>query len=109
MTLQILGPGVNHRNRRVGTIAFLQHHVGNRLPDNVGATDNNDLGAAGFHSGPNDHLLNACRRARRKFDFIPSDHQAADIDRVKTVHIFIRIDGIENLFFINMFRQGKLD
>ena len=36
-------------------------------------------------------------------------HHLANIDRMKAIHILVRINGIEHLGLINVFRQGELD
>ena len=49
---------------------------------------------------------NARRRAGGKREI--ADHDPADIDRVKSVHILCGINGEKNLFFIEMSRQRQL-
>ena len=87
----------------------MQHHVGNRLTDNVRTPDDNHFGTACFNSGAYNHFLDAGRGAGRKFDFLAADHQTAHIDRVESIHILVRINGIEHLFFIQMLWQRKLN
>ena len=100
---------VNDRDRGIGARSLLQHHVGDRFAHDVGASDHHHLGAVGFHSRPHDHFLNPGRRTGREFDLGAADHQAPHVDRMEAVHVFVRIDGIEHFFFIDVFGQRKLN
>ncbi len=42
------------------------------------------------------------------FTSLTTDHQPTHIDRVKTVHVLIRINGIQHFFFIDVLGQRKL-
>ena len=87
----------------------MQHHIGDGFSDNIGAADNDHLGTAGFNSGTDDHLLNTGRCAGGKSHLVSADHQPAHINRMKSIHIFVGINGIQHLFVIDMFGEGKLD
>ncbi|VTR68175.1 conserved hypothetical protein [Desulfosarcina cetonica] len=106
---QILGARMHDGHGSVGARAFLHHHVGDGFAHDVGATHDDHFGAAGLNAGAHDHLLDAERRARRKFDFLAPDHQTADVDRMEPVDILVRIDGVEHFFLINVLGQGQLN
>ena len=65
VTLEILRPGVADGHRRIRTGFLLDQKRGQRLTDDVRATDDHDIRAVGLDVGAQQHLLDPGRRRRR--------------------------------------------
>ena len=63
--------------------------------------------ASDFNSAIFEHFQDACRRARKQRRL--ADHHVADVDRMKSVHIFFRSDRVDHCLFRNVRRQRQLD
>ena len=87
----------------------MDHNHRYRFADNVRAAYDYDLGAGCLEPRAYDQLLYSSRGAGQKLRLFASDHQASDIDRVEAINIFIRINGVEDLLFIDMLRHRQLD
>jgi hypothetical protein len=103
----VAGSRVTDRHRHIGPCLLLQKDVCNGLAHNVRSSNHNNLGSICFHARPNKELLDSSRSSRKIIRF--PNHQFSDIDRVKSVHIFFRIDGIEHPGLVDVFRQRQLD
>ncbi len=108
MESQILGPRVNHCNCGVRTSRLLQHHVGDRFTHDIRSAHHHHLCTARLHASANNHLLDPRGSTWWKLDLRASDHEPPHIDWMESVHILVRVDGIEDLFLINAFGQGQL-
>ncbi len=64
------------------------------LPTIFERPDNNNLRPFCFNTGTNNHLLDTGGGTGRKLDFITANHKPTHIDRMKSIHIFVRINGI---------------
>ncbi len=95
---------MHNRHRSVGTVTFLKHHIGNRFTDDIRPAYYHHFRAFGFDPGPYDHLLDACRSTGRILYLRTADHKPAHIDRMKPVHILVRIDRVQYLFLIDVLR-----
>ena len=87
----------------------MQHHVGDGFADDIGTPHHNHFSTFGFNSGAYDHLLDTGRGTRWKFNFVAADHQTTNIHRMKSVHIFVRINGVEHFLLVDVFGQRQLD
>ena len=99
--------GMANRHRRVRVFALLAKHRGHRFADDVAAAQNHHLRAVGFHVRAHEQFANARRRAGPKARRI-AEHQLADVDRMKTVHVLLRRHGGINHRFADLLRQRRL-
>ena len=67
-------------------LAFLTKHRGHRFADDVAAAQNHHFRAVGFHLRTREQFMNARRCAGPKTRCI-AQHQFADVDRMKTIHV----------------------
>ena len=109
MGSKILGSGMNDGHGGVCTSCLLEHHIGNWFTNDVGASNHNNFRTFGLHTRANDHLLDARRGAWCKFNLGSADHQPPHIHRMKSVHILVRIDGVEYFFLVNPFGKRQLN
>src|ERR1041385_7211461 len=82
---------------RIRVFRFLAKDRGHRFAHNFAAAKNHDLGAVSVRAGTNQEFLDARRRAWTETGGI-SEHELADVDGMKTVHIFFRRNSRVNDF-----------
>ena len=104
---QVLRPRVCNRYDGIRSRLFLQKYVGNRLTDDVASTHDDDVLACRIVPAPHQELLNPRRRARLKRR--PANDHPADIDGVETVYILPGADRLEDLLFVDVFRERQLN
>ena len=92
----------------VGVPLFLAEHRRQRLADDVAASEYHDLGPAGLDVRAGKQLADARRGAGEKTARVPQ-HQFADIDRVKSIHVFVREHGRIDHSRANVAGQRGLD
>lgn len=87
----------------------MEHEIGDGFADDIGAADDDNFGTLGFDSTANDEFLDACGRAGRKFDSVATDEEAPGVDGVKAVDVFVGIDRVEHLIFVDVLGEWELD
>ena len=100
---------MNNGYGSVGTNTFLGHHHGNGFADYIGTSHHNKLCPACLRVGTDNHLLDTGRGTGQESGFIAADHQTAYIRGMECIHVLVRIDGINHLFFVNMLGQRQLN
>ena len=100
---------MNHRHRGVGTGPLLAEHDGNGLADDIGTANDHDFGPGHFDARAHQHFLNARRRTGQETYGIAADNHTAQIDGVESVDVLVRIDGVNDLVFVDMLGERKLD
>ncbi len=85
---------------------FLDHHVGHRFTHNIAPPHNDKVFAFKiFHMPANKYLAAVWSTGKKTFII---SNKFPHIDRMESIHIFNRINGVYYSFFINLFRQRKL-
>ena len=89
-----------------------QQQLRHRLADDVGAADDDRLGAGerpvqGLRGAVDQHHA-AGRRAGHERALQRPRRQQAGVERVKTVNVLARIDGLQHLFGVYLPRQRQL-
>ncbi len=90
---------------RYGCVLFKHEHC-HRLADNVASADYYAVLTVKADVFVLEHFHNACRCARKKA--VIADHYMTDIFGMKSVNIFLRLNKVEHLFFIELLWQRKL-
>ena len=78
-----------NRDGRIRAFGLLAEHGGHRFADDVAAAQNHHFRAVGFHIRAHEQFADARRRAGLKAGRV-AEHQFADVDRMKTVHVLLR-------------------
>ncbi len=94
------------RYRGIAGLPLLEHKIGNRFSHNITSSKHHCFSATRFHSAAFEKFEDAVRGAWQKTLF--TQHHLADIYRMESVHILIRVYGIQDLGFIDMLRQRQL-
>ena len=94
--------GMTDRDRRVRSLPFLAQQRGHRFADNVAAAEHDDFRAFGFHTRTHQQFYDTRRCAGPKTGRV-TEHQLADVQWMKTVHIFLRQHSGENNRFPDLF------
>src|SRR4030095_8871366 len=84
----ITSRGVAKRHGGVSVLLFLTQHRSHGFANDVAPSEHDDFGARRAHARPRQKLANSRWCARKKPRRI-SQHQLADVYRMKTVHIFL--------------------
>ncbi len=86
---------------------LLQQEYGNRLANDIAPPYNNGVLTLQVIADKLEHLQAAMRRAG-DIAFL-ANHQVADIDGMKAVHILFHGNSVNNRLLLNMVRQRQLD
>jgi len=100
---QIARPRVSNGDGAVS----LQEQLRHRLTDNVRASNHDRIEARQVTAQAIDEDEAAGRRAGHEGPF--SDRKSSNIDRMKPVNVFVRVDRVDHLLRIDMLWQRELD
>ena len=93
-------------DRGIGTGLLLDQDGHQRLTDQVAAPADDHVFPFGTVAAADEQLLHAMWRAGQEVRF--PDQHPADVDGVESVHVLQRVDGIQNLIFVNVLGQRQL-
>src|SRR5450759_1157050 len=98
--------GVRNSNNRIAPLSFLHQYVRDRLSHNVAAADNYNMLARGIDVTAFQQFPYASGCARIKS--LSANHHPADIDGMKSIHIFLRRYCFDDFLLVDVFGKGEL-
>ena len=93
---------MHDRDCRICVFVFLHKQKGKRFADNHAATKDDDVRAADVDLAFDEQTLHAKRCARNQPGRI-AECEFCNIFRMKTIHVFARIERVHDLRFIDLF------
>ena len=98
---------MNDRDGGICVFVFLHKQKGKRFADNHAASKDDDVRAADVDLAFDEQTLHAKRRARNEAGLI-ADCKFCNVFRMKTVHVFTRIERAHDCRFIDLLRRRRL-
>ncbi|KAG0506252.1 MAG: hypothetical protein Udaeo_03760 [Candidatus Udaeobacter sp.] len=105
---EIVAARMHNGHRRVAVFVFLHEQQCQRFANDHAAAEDHNVGAIDLDVAFQKQTLHAERCARHKTARV-FEHELGDIFRVKSVHVFPRVQRTHNCRFVDLLRRRRLN